>query len=105
MFVDELDAYLVTRYEDVHRILKDLETFSSELEFGTGSFAPSTPAKEEAMARGGYRGCRPLDSPIPRAPARPRRGPAGVLPRRVRQLEGLVQELCDEIIDGLDPGG
>jgi cytochrome P450 len=105
--IDEMDAYLVTRYEDVHRILKDPDTFSSELQFGTGlSFAPSTPEKEEAMAKGGYRWVPTLGFTDPPVHKRVRGAVQQAFsPRRVRQLEGLVQELCDEIIDGLDPDG
>ena len=105
--IEEMDAYLVTRYEDVHRILKDPETFSSELEFGTGlSFAPSTPAKEEAMARGGYRWVPTLGFTDPPVHRRVRNAVQQAFsPKRVRQMEGLVQELCDEIVDGLDPDG
>ena len=45
--VPGMDAWLITRYEDVQKIVLDPKTFSSELEFGTGlSFGPSTPEKE-----------------------------------------------------------
>ena len=105
--VDELGAYLVTRYEDVHRILKDPKTFSSELEFGTGlSFAPSTPEKEAALAAGGYEWVATLGFTDPPVHKRVRAAAqSGFSPRRTRQLEGLVQDLCDELIDGLDPSG
>lgn len=106
--VEQLGFHLVSRYEDVRRVLKDSETFSNEFPgmFGTGlSFAPATPAKEAAHAKG-YRWEPTLffsDGPD-------HRRHRGVLqqafsPRRVRRLEDMVQRLCDEIIDGLDTSG
>jgi cytochrome P450 len=97
--------YLVTKYEDVARVLKEDETFSNRFPgmFGTGlSFAPSTPAKEEAHARG-YR----WEPTLFFSDAPEHRRHRNVLqqafsPRRVRQLESMVQALCDEIMDGLD---
>jgi cytochrome P450 len=54
--VPGMGAYLRTRYEDIHHIVMNPKTFSSELEFGTGlSFLPSTPEKEATLAKGGYR--------------------------------------------------
>ena len=105
--VPGMGAYLVTRYEDIHRIVMDPTTFSSELDFGTGlSFTPSTPEKEAALARGGYRWVATLGFTDPPVHKRVRAAvQRGFSARRVRQLEGLVQDLCDEIIDGLDPSG
>jgi cytochrome P450 len=103
--LDQLGFWLVTRYDDVMRILKDPDTFSSQFpdRFGTGlSFLPSTPAKEAAHAKG-YKWEPTLffsdgvDHRRHRAAVQ-----QAFSPRRVRQLEGLVQRLCDEIIDGLD---
>lgn len=103
--VEQLGFYLVTRYEDVRRALTDSETFSNRFPgmFGTGlSFAPATPAKEAAHARG-YRWEPTLFFSDPPEHRRHR----SVLqqafsPRRVRQLEDMIQRLCDEIMDGLD---
>jgi cytochrome P450 len=105
--IDELDAYLVSRYDDVHRILKDPKLFSSELEFGTGfSFLPATPEKDAALARGGYRWVATLGFTDPPVHKRVRAVVQRAFsPRRIRQLEGRVQQLCDEIIAGLDPAG
>lgn len=106
--VEQLGFYLVTRYEDVERILKDYKTFSNSFPgmFGTGlSFSPASPAKEAAHAKG-YKWEPTLFFSDPPEHRRHR----SVLqqafsPRRVRQLEGMVQELCEEILDGLDTSG
>ena len=106
--MEQLGFHLVSRYEDVRRVLKDSETFSNEFPgmFGTGlSFAPATPAKEAAHAKG-YRWEPTLFFSDGAAHRRHR----GVLqqafsPRRVRRLEDMVQRLCDEIIDGFDTSG
>ena len=105
--VPGMDAYLVTRYDDIARIVMDPKTFSSELEFGTGlSFLPATPEKEAALARGGYRWVPTLGFTDPPVHRRVRVAVSkGFSARRVRQLEGVVQELCDEIVDGMDPSG
>jgi cytochrome P450 len=106
--VEQLGFYLVMRYDDAIRVLKDPETFSSSFpqRFGTGlSFLPSTPAKEAAHAKG-YRWEPTLF--FTDAPAH-RRHRATVQqafsPRRVRQLEAMVQTRADEIIGALDPSG
>lgn len=105
--VPGMDAYLVTRYEDVSRIVLDPHTFSSELEFGTGlSFLPATPEKEAALAEGGYRWVPTLGFTDPPVHRRVRAAvQKGFSVRRVRQLEAVVQRLCDEIMDGLDATG
>jgi cytochrome P450 len=103
--VPGLGFYLVTKYEDVSAVLKDDATFSNRFPgmFGTGlSFAPATPAKEAAHAKG-YR----WEPTLFFSDAPEHRRHRNVLqqafsPRRVRQLESMVQALCDEILDGLD---
>jgi cytochrome P450 len=103
--VDQLGFWLVSTYGDVVRVLKDPETFSSRFprRFGTGlSFLPATPAKEAAHAKG-YRWEPTLFFSDGVDHRRHRSAVQQAFsPRRVRQLEGLVQRLCDEIIDGLD---
>jgi cytochrome P450 len=105
--VPGMGAYLVTRYDDIARIVMDPKTFSSELEFGTGlSFLPATPEKDAALARGGFEWVPTLGFTDPPVHRRVRVAvQKGFSARRVRQLEGVVQELCDEIIDGMDPTG
>jgi cytochrome P450 len=104
--VEQLGFYLVMRYDDAIRVLKDPATFSSSFphRFGTGlSFLPSTPAKEAAHAQG-YKWEPTLF--FSDAPAH-RRHRAVVQqafsPRRVRQLETMVQARADEVFDALDP--
>jgi cytochrome P450 len=106
--VPGLGFYLVTKYEDVSTVLKDDKTFSNRFPsmFGTGlSFAPATPAKEAAHAKG-YK----WEPTLFFSDAPEHRRHRDVLqlafsPRRVRQLESMVQRLCDEILDGLDLHG
>jgi cytochrome P450 len=106
--VDALGFWLVSRYADVDRVLKDPDSFSSQFphRFGTGlSFLPATPAKEAAHAKG-YRWEPTLFFSDGADHRRHRTAVQQAFSaRRVRQLEGLVQQLCDEIIDGLDTSG
>jgi cytochrome P450 len=106
-FVEPLGAYLVTRYDDVRRIVTDPRTFSSELEFGTGfSFLPATPEKDAVLARGGYTWVPTLGFTDPPVHPRVRKVVQQAFsPRRIRQLESRVQELCDALMDDLDPSG
>jgi cytochrome P450 len=71
--------------------------------FGTGlSFAPASPAKEAAHAKG-YKWEPTLffsDTPDHRRHRNVLQQAFSA--RRVRQLESMVQKLCDEIMDGLD---
>jgi cytochrome P450 len=100
--------YLVTRYEDVNAVLKDDKLFSNQFPgmFGTGlSFAPASPARDEAHAKG-YK----WEPTLFFSDAPDHRRHRNVLqqafsPSRVRQLESMVQRLCDEIMDGLDTRG
>lgn len=104
--LDQLGFYLVMKYDDAIRVLKDPKAFSSSFpqRFGTGlSFLPSTPAKEAAHAKG-YRWEPTLF--FTDAPAHRRQRTVvqqAFSPRRVRQLEAMVQERADEIIGALDP--
>lgn len=100
-----MGAYLVTRYEDVHQVVMDPATFSSELEFGTGlSFLPATPEKEAALARGGYRWVPTVGFTDPPVHKRVRSVvQKAFTARRVHQLEDVVRRFAEEIIDGLDP--
>src|ERR1700736_4079334 len=103
--VPGMGFYLVTRYEDVSAVLKDDKTFSNRFPgmFGTGlSFAPASPAKEAAHAKAYHWEPTLFFSDVPEHRRHRNVLQQAFSPRRVRQLESMVQTLCDEIMDGLD---
>jgi cytochrome P450 len=105
--VPGMGFYLVTKYADVATVLKDDVTFSNRFPgmFGTGlSFAPASPAKEAAHAKGYRWEPTPFFSDAPDHRRHRNVLQQAFSPRRVRQLESMVQTLCDEIMDGLDTG-
>lgn len=90
LWSQELDFWLLFRYDDVKRALEDARTFSSDnpLQMPRGG------AAEPAMIF--------QDNPDH---ARLRRfvQPA-FLPRRIASLEGRIQELCDELLSNMAGG-
>lgn len=90
LWSQELDFWLLFRYDDVKRALEDARTFSSDNPLRM----PRGGAAEPAMIF--------QDNPDH---ARLRRfvQPA-FLPRRIASLEGRIRELCDELLSGLADG-
>jgi hypothetical protein len=86
---EALDLWLLTRYEDVKRVLEDVETFSSE------NALDLPPGEELTMV---FR-----DDPD-HARLRTFAQPA-FTPRRVSMLERQVKELCDGLIAGMADKG
>ncbi len=96
---DRFGFWVVTRYEDVQAVLKDVETFSS-----SGALVSSTdelPSEVNAVLAEGWPRMpiitdtdRPLHDRI--------RGlvTTAFTPRRVAELEPRIRELADELIDG-----
>lgn len=93
VFLDPAGFYVVSRYEDISRALKDTATFSSD------SLVP----REEYARPLQYGGLAQVDTMITSDPPRHRylRGPLNKLfsLTRVNQMEAYVQQIVDELID------
>ena len=89
---DELGYWVVSRYADCRRVLRDYRTFSA-----SNSLAPITPPcarAGQALADGGFRSIPTLTNVDPPAHNRTRRiAYLAFTPRRVAQLEGFVRGL------------
>ncbi|MBA3743315.1 cytochrome P450 [Sporichthya sp.] len=109
---DRLNAYVVTRYDDVIEVLKDTDTYSSAMASGPNSVTglanklladPATPAKLRAQAE---RRLKLSESPVllftdPPLHKRQRAlVSAAFSPKRVKALEPEVRRLTEELIDG-----
>src|SRR5262245_12217079 len=77
--------WLVTRYDEVHEVLNDPETFSSDSNFVVGGGETKfIPVEADPPEHGAYRGVlRPMFSP-----------------KRMNALEGEVRGIVTDLIDG-----
>src|SRR5262245_31357100 len=82
----ELDYWVITRYEDIKAVFKDLVTFSSEI---TGKpLVPLGPAVEKVLHDGGFGTLSGISSTMPPDHTRIRSFiNKGLSPRRVEKLE------------------
>jgi cytochrome P450 len=116
-FVEETGVYLVTRYADVMRVVRDPETFSSRMPTGPhavielqriiGELAAESQEIRDLLAdtRMGGRipvllGADPPDHPRQRMLVN-----RAFSPPRVKQIEGSIREICDRLIDGFIADG
>ena len=95
---DDLGYWVVSRYGDARRVLRDYETFSA-----VNALAPITPpcqAAGQALAAGGFRSIPTLTNVDPPAHTRTRRiAQLAFSPRRVAQMEEFVRGLVRRFID------
>ncbi|MEQ1889932.1 MAG: cytochrome P450 [Alphaproteobacteria bacterium] len=91
--------YVLSRYEDISRAMKDTKTFSSD------SLVP----REEFTRPAQYGGLEQVDTMITSDPPKHRflRGPLNKLfsLARVKQMEAYVQQIVDELIDSFIDDG
>jgi cytochrome P450 len=101
---EELDFWVVTRYEDVHAIFKDPRTFSSE-----NTQAPYRPRPERVqrvLDEGGFRGHSGLSARQPPEHTRLRGFiKKAFTPRRIATLEDPVRELAVGMIAAIAARG
>lgn len=109
---EQLNAYVVSRYEDIREVLKDPMTFSSTRASGPSSVTPlaerivASPEFPDDVREVAHRRLRLSKSPVllnadPPLHKRQR----GLIshaftPRRVKEMEPLFQRIVDELIDG-----
>ncbi len=116
-FVEETGVYLVTRYADVMKVVRDPETFSSRMPTGPhavielqriiGELAAESQEIRDLLAdtRMGGRipvllGADPPDHPRQRMLVN-----RAFSPPRVKQIEGSIREICDRLVDGFIADG
>lgn len=99
VFKDPAGFYVVSRYDDIYKALKDTATFSSD------SLVP----REEYTRPTQYGGLEQVDTMITSDPPKHRylRGPLNKLfsLSRVNQMEAYVQQIVDELIDSFIDDG
>ena len=94
---DELAYWVVSRYADARRVLRDHETFSAAN--ALAPITPPCPAAGRALAEGGFRSIPTLTNVDPPAHTRTRRiAQAAFSPRRVAQMEPFVRSLVRQFI-------
>jgi hypothetical protein len=94
----ELNYWVVTRYEDIRTIFRDLNTFSSEI---TGKpIVPFSPAVQQILDEGGFSAMSGISSTIPPDHTRIRGFlNRGFTPRRVEKLEEPIRQRTNELVD------
>jgi cytochrome P450 len=94
---ESLGYWVVSRYDDARRVLKDFEVFSA-----SNALAPVTPPcgrAAEALATGGFRSIPTLTNVDPPAHTRTRRiAHLAFTPRRVARMEAFVRELVRRFV-------
>lgn len=97
-YSSELDYWVITRYEDIKAIFKDLETFSSEI---TGKpLVPFSPAVQKVLDEGEFAVTSGISGMMPPDHTRVRSFlNKGFTPRRVEKLEEPIRRRTNELID------
>lgn len=94
---ESLGYWIVSRYADARRVLRDYETFSA-----ANALAPVTPPcprAGQALGDGGFRSIPTLTNVDPPAHTRTRRiAHLAFTPRRVAQMEGFVRDVVRSFI-------
>jgi cytochrome P450 len=95
---DELSYWVVSRYRDARRVLREYETFSAVN--ALAALTPPCPAAGQALVTGGFRSIPTLTNVDPPAHTRTRRiAQLAFSPRRVAQMEEFVRGLVRQFID------
>ena len=98
LYSDDLGYWVVTRYADCKRVLREYDTFSA-----SNALSPLVPPCAEAssaLAEGGFRSIPTLTNVDPPAHTRTRRiAHLAFTPRRVAQMEDFVRTLVRQFLD------
>ncbi len=96
-YADEIGYWVVSRYEDCRRVLKDYEVFSASN--ALSPVFPPCPAAAKALADGGFRSIPTMTNVDPPAHTRTRRiAHQAFTPRRVREMEGVVRSIVQDFL-------
>lgn len=103
-FAESLGYWVVSRYEDCRRVLRDHAVFSAANALAPVS--PPCPRAGATLVEGGFRSIPTLTNVDPPAHGRTRRiAYLAFTPRRVAQLEGFVRETVRRFIADQLPAG
>lgn len=86
---DALNSWLLFRYEDVKRALRDAETFSSADAMDMAKEAPQAAQNMASVDEPDHSRLRALAQPA-------------FTPRRVAKLRQSIEQLCDELLDQIE---
>lgn len=99
-YLPDLDHYLVTRYDDIERILLDRETWSAAN--ASSPLLPMCPAAQAVLDDGGYKRVPTLNNADPpRHPAMRKAVLTCMTPRRLSALEPALREYARSLIEGI----
>ncbi|MCR5980565.1 cytochrome P450 [Gordonia jinghuaiqii] len=117
MWNDRLNAYIISRYEDIREVLRDPMTYSSLQASGPTSVTPlarrvaTDDSFSEATRAAARRRLELAEYPvlINSDPPEHRRQrslvAAAFTPRRIKEMEPHIQSIADELIDAMAPEG
>jgi cytochrome P450 len=101
---EDLDYWVVSRYDDVKRVLRDPDTFSNQITLNP--IAPWSAEVQRVLEDGGYRARPAMVGTDPPYHTRARKLMSQVFtPRRVSELEPRIRRLANERLDALQPLG
>ncbi len=102
-YAQQIGYWVVTRYEDCRRVLKDYEVFSASN--ALSPIFPPCPAAGKALVDGEFRSIPTLTNVDPPAHTQTRRiAHQAFTPRRVREMEGVVRSVVQEFLGARDAG-
>ncbi len=102
-FAEEVGYWVITRYEDCKRALKDYSVFSASNTLGP--IFPACPKAAKALADGGFRSIPTLTNVDPPAHNRTRRiANKAFTPSRVRAMEAVVRDIVRPFLAARAPG-
>ncbi len=95
----ELGYWVVSRFDDVHAIFKDHETFSAEI--AQSPYKPFPPEAQEVFDAGGFTAVSGLSARVPPDHTRLRAFVnKAFTPQRIRKMQPRVRELAIRLIEG-----
>jgi len=102
-YAHEIGYWVITRYDDCRRALKDYEVFSASN--ALDPLFPPCPAAGKALGDGGFRSIPTMTNVDPPAHTRTRRiAHQAFTPRRVRAMEDVVRGIVQEFLGDRVPG-
>ncbi len=104
--IEDMDLYMVTRFDDAKRVLTDPATFSNNPSARAAVAGESARAAAAVFRERGWTRARTLQRTDPPTHTRYRRLLGGVFTkRRVETLVPRMDEICHELIDGFIDSG
>jgi cytochrome P450 len=102
----ETGFYVVSRYDDLRQVLRDTETFSSDVDRASAMQGPRAAIHREILAARGWRQLQILQRADPPKHQRHRKLVERVFtPTRVRELVPRIEAEARRLVDGLTPTG